>query len=195
MPREYSWEVRERAEELYIVEGLTFEQVAEATGVSATQLKTWSAEGDWPGRKREYRQELSGIKRNTTKLMSKLLEKALQSLNPQDVYAISSLQAVMNRSAGGEPAQAPLDPEREIKTASEAVDALEAALERQLNILLARPEKMSLGAIKDVDKALKLIGDMKKRHMAESLEAPEERRGLSDETAEQIRRLILGVQG
>lgn len=195
MPREYSWEVRERAEELYIVEGLTFEQVAEATGVSVTQLKTWSAEGDWPERKREYRRELSGIKRNTTKLMSKLLEKALQSLNPQDVYAISSLQAVMNKSASGEPAPAPVDPEREIKTAGEAVGALEDALERQLNILLARPEKMSLNAIKDVDKALKLIGDMKKRHMAENLEAPEERRGLSDETVEDIRRRILGVTG
>ena len=32
-PEAYSWEIREAAEELYIIDGLTFEQVAERTGV------------------------------------------------------------------------------------------------------------------------------------------------------------------
>ena len=43
-PQEYSWEVRERAKELYVVDGLTFLQVAQETGVSESQLKRWSAE-------------------------------------------------------------------------------------------------------------------------------------------------------
>ena len=45
MPVEYSFETRERAEELYIVEGLTFAQVSEATGVSVSQLQRWGQEG------------------------------------------------------------------------------------------------------------------------------------------------------
>jgi hypothetical protein len=40
-PESYSWEIREAAEELYIIDGHTYEQVAEATGVSISQLKRW----------------------------------------------------------------------------------------------------------------------------------------------------------
>ena len=64
MGKEISWEIRERAEELYILEGLTFEEVSLQTGVSVSQLKRWAKDGDWSVRKREHRNDLAAIRRN-----------------------------------------------------------------------------------------------------------------------------------
>lgn len=93
MPTEYSWEIRERAEELYILDGWTFEQVNKETSVSISQLKRWAKDGDWSGRKKEYRQTLASIRRDKLKLRRLLIQKALNSLDPQDVYASDRLEA------------------------------------------------------------------------------------------------------
>lgn len=193
MPKEYSWEVRERGEELYIVDGLTFEQVSQATGVSERQLLNWSSDDHWQERKREYRQALKEIKQNTVKLRKNLIAKAVESLDPQDVYAVARLEAAAARSRKTD-ASASLEglAAREIKTPQEAVEALEAAVEHKLNIMLAQPETLSLAGIRDMKKALDLIQDMKERHKADAMEGPE-RKGLSDEAVEEIRRRILGV--
>lgn len=98
MGQEIPWEIRERAEELYIVEGRTFEQVAADTGVSVSQLKRWAADGNWSARKKEYRQAFADIRKNTVKLRKALIEKALGSLDPQDIYAAVRLEAVTART-------------------------------------------------------------------------------------------------
>jgi len=98
MGQEYSWEVRERAEELYIYEGVTLEQAAEAAGVAASTVKRWAVEGDWTGRKKEHRAMLSDIKRKKCQLHRVFLEKALNSLDPQDVYAVARLEAALQRT-------------------------------------------------------------------------------------------------
>ena len=58
MAKEISWEIREQAEELYIVDGKTFDEVAEITGVSVAQLKRWGAGRG--GRARGQRSEVGG---------------------------------------------------------------------------------------------------------------------------------------
>ncbi len=87
MAKEISWEIRVTAEELYITEGLTFEQVAKKTDVSVSQLKRWAKEGDWKTKRKEHRLGLLEIKRNYDRLRQGIVEKALNSLDPQDVYA------------------------------------------------------------------------------------------------------------
>jgi len=81
MAEPISWEIREQAEELYIVDGRTFEEIAGITGVSASQLKRWGS-GDpvkeipsWTQRRKEYRQNQSTIRQDTVKLRAKLLKK------------------------------------------------------------------------------------------------------------------------
>jgi hypothetical protein len=98
-PQEYSWEVRERAAELYIVDGLTFEQVAEAVkgifgddqAVSVSQLKRWAAPeapgGGWGEKKKELREALGETKRNKILLLKKLSAAALDKLDPQIFFA------------------------------------------------------------------------------------------------------------
>jgi len=187
--KEIKWETREYAEELYIVDGLTFEQVAEKTGVSVSQLKNWSAAENWRGKRREYRQALGEIKRNTVLLRKRLIAKALQSLDPQDVYAVSRLEAAAGKSGSGETESPGVSEAREIRTPEDAIEALQEAVEHRLNVMLSQPGALTLSAIKDMKKALELIDEMKARYR----EPEVRKRGLSDETVEDIRRRILGI--
>ena len=95
MGAEISWETRERAEELYIFDGLTYEQVVKETGVSLAQLKRWGKDGGWGDSRRERRQQLSDIKRKKIELAQKLINKALTSADPQDVYAFARVARVV----------------------------------------------------------------------------------------------------
>jgi transposase-like protein len=104
-----SWEIRERAEELYIMEGKTFAQVADETSVSESQLKRWADEGGWSERKKEYRAAFSDIRKNTVKLRKALIEKALGSLDPQDIYAAVRLESVSARTITKEGKPAEID--------------------------------------------------------------------------------------
>lgn len=197
MGQEYSWEVRERAEELYIVEGYTFEQAAAATGVSESQLKRWSAEDNWGDRKKEYRQALGEIRRNTVLLRKKLIAQALASGEPQDVYAAARLEAVYIRGRakdqeGSQPGMAvPQEEAREIKTPQDAVTALEEVVAKRLNAMLTQPGLLTFAAIKDLKQTLGLIDELKAKYRPEAGDGPAP--GLSDEAADKIRRQILGV--
>jgi uncharacterized protein YjcR len=97
MGKEIDWEVREQAADLYIVEGLTFDQVAQKTGVSVTQLKTWSADEKWREKREEYRASMKEIKGNMAKLRKDLSAKAVKSLDPQDIYAFVRLENVAGK--------------------------------------------------------------------------------------------------
>jgi len=122
MPQEYSWEVRERAKELYVVDGLTFDQVAGATGVSVSQLKRWSAEEkewearnsegtdtpiegrDWPEARKEFRLALGVIRRDSTLLRAKLITNALADGEFKKVLSAAMWEKTQGR--GGEPGAA-----------------------------------------------------------------------------------------
>ena len=94
MGEAYSWEVREDAEHLYVRKGLTFEEVAAETGVSVSQLKRWSEIGQW----QELKKNHFNLKRKKEMLHEAQLEKALGTLDPQDIYALSRLETALKRS-------------------------------------------------------------------------------------------------
>lgn len=94
----YSWEIRERAEELYVVDGKTYDEVASATGVSFSQVQRWAADDAWQDKRRELRQALGEIKRNTVLLRKKLISEALEKLDPQIVYAVTRLETQATRT-------------------------------------------------------------------------------------------------
>ena len=160
MGKEISWEIREQAEELYIVDGLTFEQVAEKTGVSVSQLKRWAAvtadqaeKGlrSWTERRREYRTAHTNIRRDTVLLRKRLIAKALVSLNPQDVFAISSLEStaakLQQQSAAADPEAVPDGGPIRIETPADAVEALQTVVERRIKTQISRPESISLKSV------------------------------------------------
>mgnify|MGYP001385327336 CR=1 FL=1 len=55
----YSFELVERAEQLYCVDGHTFEAVATLTGVAVSTLKRWSERYDWQDKKESIRQAMA----------------------------------------------------------------------------------------------------------------------------------------
>jgi DNA-binding helix-hairpin-helix protein with protein kinase domain len=184
------FEVRQRAEELYILEGLTLMQVAERTGVPESTAKRWSSEGGWFDKRREYRRAQGEIRRNTVLYRLAILQKAMQSLHAQDAFAWASVEKTATDKILAD-AAAPALPQREIRTAQEAIDALQEAVERKLTVMLAQPDTLSLKAVKEVKDAMLTVDELKSRYS----QTPEEakRRGLSDETVEDIKRKILGM--
>ena len=92
MVEAYDWSIRERAEQLYVIDGRTYAEVAELTGVSVSQLKRWGKDGGWTENRMEYRSALGDIRRKTVLLRRDLLEKAIDSKDPQNVYAFAALE-------------------------------------------------------------------------------------------------------
>lgn len=184
------FELRDQGKEMYIVDGLTLEDVAKKTGISLASLKNFSTDEGWADQRKEYRDALGGIRRKTVLLRGRLIEKALSSLDPQDVYAVSRLEAATKRTGSGGTVSMPMEG-REIRTPEDAVNALQEAVQQKVNLMLTRPEELSFSAIKDMKKALELLEDMKAFH-AEDEKTPD-RRGLSDEVVDDIKRRILGI--
>jgi transcriptional regulator with XRE-family HTH domain len=104
-------ELKDRARELYVFDGLTLDQVAKETGIPESTVKRWSAEDGWADERREHKATLQDIRRNTLQLRKAFVAKAMGSLDPQDVYAAVRLEALAQRGAKKEEqvAQAEID--------------------------------------------------------------------------------------
>lgn len=194
MGQEISWEIRENAEELYITGGRTYEEVAELTGVSVSQLKRWGSDGDWTERKREYRNALADIKRKTVLLKRDLLEKAMGSLDPQIVYAFSSIAKATkpeSDSSGNTPAPAVRISDRHFETPGDALAALDEAIQHKINTLISVPGELDYKGIQDLKKSWDLVEQMKAKYNPEDKQT--KNKGLSDAAADDIRRKILGI--
>jgi transposase len=97
MPKEIDWEIRERAEELYVVDGLTFEETAKETGVSVNQLKNWSAAEGWREKREEYRAAKKNIRSMMMTLRQNLAKEAAASTDPQKIFAFIRLEALAEK--------------------------------------------------------------------------------------------------
>lgn len=163
--KEYSFEVVERCEELYCVDGHSFDAVATITGVAASTLKRWSERYGWQAKKEEIRQALSAIRRDRILVRAKMLRKCLEDPNAKDAYAVSALESMAVKAAElalkQEQIAAPDRPPREIRTEADAAAALEEAVQMKLNAMLASPGRISLAAVKDIKQAMALIKDMR----------------------------------
>ena len=95
----YPEDTREIAEETYVYEGLTLEQVSERTDIPMPTLKQWSSDGGWFQKKKEYRTAALEIKHNTIQLQKALTEKALETLDPQAVYALARFRTATSKEA------------------------------------------------------------------------------------------------
>ena len=206
-PESYSWEVREAAEELYIIDGRTYEQVAESTGVSISQLKRWGMESvpTWSDRRKEYRQAQTSVRRNVMLAKAKLIESVLDSQDPMKAFAFGAIVksgAAIDKEAKERSQLAP-QPDQEarptdqpaagIMTAADAVTALQLAVQGKINNMLTRPGDLSFAAIKDTKAALEMIEQLQSKYVPVE-ESAVVQGGLSDEAASAIRRQILGLK-
>jgi len=91
------YETKQRAQDLYVVEGMTLEEVASACEISDRTAANWSTEGDWTGERARYREAIAGIRSNSIKLKQQLIQKALftltgmDNIDPQDMHGFRSI--------------------------------------------------------------------------------------------------------
>lgn len=168
MPESYGWDTIEAAEELYILEGLTFDQVAERTGVSVSQLKRWSSDSmpSWPERRKEYRAAQVSIRHGVVLAKAKLITSVIESEDPQKAYAFGSLVSsgkqieaeARERMAIATPAAAPVDvASGHLPEGGNMVEALRLAVQARVASLTQQPGAISLGAVKELLAAMEML--------------------------------------
>ena len=175
MHKEIPWEIRERAEELYVYDGYTFEAVAESTGVSVSQLKRWGAAGVWKDRKKEHRHILTELKQKKMLLRQRLINSALSSNSPdpQAVYAFARMEELSTREFKPETTAEPVTAEPvKCNTPAEAVKALQTVVERKLGKMLVSPENLTLKKIRDFKQVLDLVEKMAAEHQVNEDKTP-----------------------
>ena len=96
MPRkEYSFEVRDKAEELYVEHGLTYDELAEKLGVARNTLISWGAQGHWKERRKDYLEAKRTLKQSLMSLRVAMMKKAAESKNTDDIYAMVKLERLV----------------------------------------------------------------------------------------------------
>lgn len=198
MAESYDFETRQNAEDLYIIEGLTYEQVSERTGVSVTTLKDWGGDekGKWRKKREEYRIAISDIKSKQVALKKALLDKAINTLDPQTIYAFSSLESATRQKKEAkvevqQPGDAPVL--RKIETPEDAVPAIREAVERKLNNMLATGNFKSAD-LADIEKSMRLVEALEEKYLKGSVTAETKKRSLDPDTLKTIREEIYGLR-
>ncbi len=168
MGKEHPTDLVWKAQELYCVERQSYAAVAEATGVSATTLKSWGQRYGWAQKRAELAQAESEIRVNIIKGRQKALEQLLAATEPKEAaqiaFAVSSLESLalkrMELAASGKIPDAKPVIRRKVGTKAEAIAALRDAVERKLGLALADPDKITTQTVTDIKRCLELVGEL-----------------------------------
>lgn len=198
MGREHPPETVFRAQELYCVDRMTFAQVAQAVGVAESTLKRWSETYGWQAKRDEIAQAEMDIRADFVLARSKMLKALIESKDAQTGFAVASLEGLAMKQAEAirqgrqveNTATAPAQPLREIRTDADAVAALEEALSIRMGRILANPSLVDLKTVRELQQAMELVQGMRKG----AAKGTARKKGLTPETAEAMRRDILGVE-
>lgn len=187
---EYPAEKVFEAQDLYCVDRLTYEAVAERTGVSVPTLKRWGKEYGWRAKREELAKLESEIRFNTYRARAKMLAQVVAGGGALDAFAVAKLetlvldQARLKIETAREKPAVPV----EFESPAQAAALLEKALQKKLGALLSAPDTVDLKAIKDLREALKLLSEMKGHVSAED----DKQAGLSLETEAKIKKILAG---
>jgi len=163
MAEAYPLDTRLDARGLYVVDGMTYEQVSKATGVSVSQLKKWGVDEGWTDRRKEYRDAQVSIREDTVLLRSGLLKNALDTKDAQDVYAVAAMEKIAIALEKVKTAEAVnVDvPDLSFSSPEEIIDELWKAIETQTAKMLNSPETMDL---KKIQAAIETWKSLKARY-------------------------------
>lgn len=195
MGAEYSPDVVWKAQELYVIERLSFAKVAQLTGVTATTLKNWSKKFGW----RQKREEIAKIEaenkmdlyRSRKKAIQMLLESENGKECSQMAFAVTSLENLVLKQQEVQlerQLHAKQENTAKIKPGNkeEALKQLAAAVQGRLLYVLENPQAINSKNIQDILNMLKLM---------EQVETPQKEetkpnQGMSKELAENIKKAL-----
>ncbi len=178
-----------RAQELYCVDRLTFEQVAEKVGVAASTLKRWAEKYGWRDKREKVAQAEADIPADKVLARSVMLKALIGSQDPQTAFAVASLENMAMKAEAARAKESPTEARREIRQLEDVADALREAVELKLAWMLADPANVDFAAIKNIWRAGEMIGSMKAKDEGKGIKQP-----LTPESAERFRREILGIK-
>ena len=94
--KEYSMEIVETAENLYIYRQKTYDEVSKITGVPVVTIQRWSVQYEWRSKKMDQVKRRVDYRRNLYNLRDKMLSAALETTDPQVVHAVANIQRVID---------------------------------------------------------------------------------------------------
>jgi transposase-like protein len=165
MAEAYPFEDRLQARGCYVVDGMTYEQVAGVSGISVSQLKKWGSDEGWVARRKAYREAQASIREDTVLLRAELLKNALATKDAQDVYAVAAMEKIaiaLDKVHPGTMGALPVDiPDMEFSGPEEMVDALWGVIEQRAAGMIHAPDTMDF---RQIQAGLKSWLDLKRRY-------------------------------
>lgn len=195
---EYPSDTLWKAQELYCIDRLSYQAVAEATGVSATTLKAWGQKYDWAKRREEIARAESEIRINIIKGRKKALEQLLAATEPKEAapmaFAVSSLESLalkrMELAASGKIPAGTGASRHKVESRADAIAALREAVEMKLGAALADPDKITTATVQDIKRCLDLVGELEASLPKEDAAETENKKGMSENMAESISKAL-----
>jgi hypothetical protein len=104
LKKEYSFEIVDTAESLYVHKQKTYEEISRALDVPVVTVQRWSEKYEWRKKKLEQVKLRVDYRRNLYLLRDQMLRSAMASTDPQVVHGIAALQKAIE---GEERAKSP----------------------------------------------------------------------------------------
>jgi transposase len=100
MRKDYPWEVRDGAEDLYVLKGLSYEEVAREIGVALSTIKRWAYAYGWQGRRQRFQEVVSDAKVDLAILYHEMIQKARETKAREDVQLVLDLRRAVSNAGG-----------------------------------------------------------------------------------------------
>lgn len=120
--KEYSFEVIETAENLYIYKQKTYEEISRIVGVPVVTIQRWSERYEWRSQKLAQVKRRVDYRKALYELRDQLLEAARGTTNPQAIYALAGLQRIIESEEKLKPIEElPAEPEKNLGLSEETL--------------------------------------------------------------------------
>jgi hypothetical protein len=111
--KEYSMEVIETAENLYIYKQKTYEEISKITEVPTVTIQRWSVQYEWRKKKIDQVKRRVDYRKTLYEVRDNLLKKAQDTTDPQVIHALGALQRIIDSEEKMKPMEdLPADPEK-----------------------------------------------------------------------------------
>jgi transposase len=123
--KEYSMEVIETAENLYVYKQKTYDEIARITGVPVVTIQRWSEKYEWRSQKLAQVKRRVDYRKALYELRDQLLESARSTTNPQAIYGLGHLQRIIESEEKLKPIdELPADPGKATGLSAETLEKI-----------------------------------------------------------------------
>lgn len=93
-------EIRQTALDLYVMDGMTLEQISQNLEVPERTVQKWSTEDGYKTLRAEHKAANRNLRLNLLELRKQMMAKAARELNSQDVFAVIRLEKLAQDREG-----------------------------------------------------------------------------------------------